>query len=273
VIESALLAGAGLVHRFGDRRGGVSTGVYAHANVGFHGDDPAAVRENRRRFAEALGARVDALCTVKQVHGAAAHAVNGPDRQPVPADAVVSATPGLVLGVATADCVPVLLADVDAGVAAAVHAGWRGAVAGVVEAALEAMAASGAERARVRAALGPAIRQAGYEVDRPVFAAATAAMAEAERFFRPAARPERWDFDLPGYVAARLARAGVGLIDDVGVDTLKNDAIYFSHRRSRQREEAGYGVQMSGIVVPAMRRGGVAPVASGRSSARPRQRQ
>ncbi len=248
--RSALLDEAGLGHGFGDRRDGVSRGVYAWANAGFGADDPAAVRANRARFAGALGVEAAALCTVRQVHGRDVRIVCAPEQGARAGDALVARTPGLVLAVTTADCVPVLLGDPAAGVVAAVHAGWRGAVAGVVAATLAAMVELGAERGRIRAALGPCIRQAGYEVDAPVRDAVTAATPDLGHVFAAGRRPERWQFDLAGYVAALLRAGGAFRIDDLGLDTLHNDAIYFSHRRSRQRDEVGYGVQLSGICVP-----------------------
>lgn len=248
--RSALLDEGGLGHGFGDRRDGVSIGIYARANAGFGADDPAAVRANRARFAAALGAEAAALCTLRQVHGREVRVICAPEQGARAGDALVGRTPGLILAVTTADCVPVLLADPEAGVVGAVHAGWRGAVDGVIAAALEAMVALGAERGRIRAALGPCIRQAGYEVDAAVRDRVVAAAPELAHLFAAGRRPERWQFDLPGYVKALLRAAGAFRIDDLGLDTLHNDAIYFSHRRSRQRDEVGYGVQLSGIRVP-----------------------
>jgi hypothetical protein len=250
VRRSALLAEAGIVHGFGDRRDGVSHGVYAAANAGFNGDDPAAVRANRARFARALPANPAALCTLRQVHGADARIAAAPAQGARAGDALVSRTPGLALAVTTADCVPVLLADPAAGVAAAVHAGWRGAVAGVVASALAAMEELGAVRSRVSAAVGPCIRRESYEVDEPVRAQVLATMYSARLLFVAGRDAGRWQFDLAGYVAELLRAGGVFRIDDIALDTLHNDAIYFSHRRSKLRGESGYGVQLSGIVVP-----------------------
>ncbi|NBB71274.1 MAG: peptidoglycan editing factor PgeF [Alphaproteobacteria bacterium] len=248
--RSALLAERGVAHGFGDRRDGVSVGVYARANAGFGGDEPAAVRENRRRFARTIGADPAALCSLRQVHGRTARIVAAPEQAVREGDALVSRTPGLLLAVTTADCVPVLALDPDAGVAAAVHAGWRGAVAGVVAAAVEAMAALGAEPARVTAAIGPCIRQESYEVDAPVRDAVVAAMPNAAARFAPGLCGDRWQFDLAGHVAALLRAAGAFRIDDLALDTLQNDTTYFSHRGSKQRNEVGYGVQLAAIRVP-----------------------
>lgn len=247
---SPLLAELGVAHGFGDRRDGVSGGVYAHANAGFNGDDPAAVRENRRRFARAVGADPGALCTLRQVHGRTARVVAAPEQGCREGDALVSRTPGLLLAVTTADCVPILLVDRATGVAAAVHAGWRGAVAGVVEAAVALMVELGAEPARLTAAIGPCIRQEGYEVDAPLRERVLQASPTAAGLFAPGVRPERWQFDLVGYVVSLLRAQRAFRIDDLGLDTLHNDTIYFSHRRSKQRDEVGYGLQLSGIRVP-----------------------
>ncbi len=248
--RSALLADLAVAHGFGDRRDGVSTGVYARANAGFDGDDPAAVRENRRRFARAVGADPAALASLRQVHGRTARPVTAPEQAVREGDALVSRTPGLLLAVTTADCVPLLMVDREAGVAAAVHAGWRGAVAGVVAAAVEAMVALGAEPARVTAAIGPCIRQPSYEVDAPVRDAVVAAMPSAAALFAPGLCAGRWQFDLAGYVTALLRATGAFRIDDLALDTLDNDTIYFSHRRGKQRNEVGYGVQLAAIRVP-----------------------
>ena len=248
--QSAQLDAAGAAHGFGDRRDGVSGGVYARANAGFNGDDPAAVRENRRRFARALGADPAALCTLRQTHGRTARVVAAPEEARRDGDALVSRTPGLLLAVTTADCVPLLLVDPGAGVAAAVHAGWRGAVGGIVAAALARMSGLGAAPQRVVAAIGPCIRAAGYEVDAPLRDRVLTATPAAAALFDPGRRPERWQFDLAGYVAQLLRAEGVLRIDDLGLDTLKDEPTYFSQRRSKQHDEVGYGVQLSAIRVP-----------------------
>ncbi len=248
---SALLAEARVVHGFGDRTLGVSEGIYARGNAGLStDDDPAAVRANRALFAEALGCAPQALTTAKQVHGTTALVVEAPEQGMREADALVSATPGLLLAVTSADCVPLLLADPMAGVVAAVHAGWRGAVAGVVEGSLERMVERGASPARTIAAIGPAIRQSSYEVDPPFRDAVLAQRPSAEHLFTSTAKPARWNFDLPALVGAILAEFGVGRLDDLGLDTLNDSSIYFSYRRSVQRGEGGYGVQLTGIRVP-----------------------
>jgi hypothetical protein len=166
------------------------------------------------------------------------------------ADAVVTATPGIVLGIVTADCGPILFADREAGVIGAAHAGWRGAVDGVLENTIAAMEGLGATRANIAAVLGPTIAQASYEVDAPFRARFAAAAAP---FFAPAPEREgtaRWHFDLPGFIAARLAAAGLSKIADIGRDTFSHVARYHSHRRASQAREANYGRQISMIALP-----------------------
>jgi hypothetical protein len=233
----------GVAHGFLGRRGGVSSGVVAGLNVGLGaGDDGAAVSENRQRAAGAVlpGA---ALVTPYQVHSADAVIVREPwslaDRPR--ADGVVTDRPGLLLGIVTADCAPVLLADKEAGVIGAAHAGWRGALDGVIAATVAAMAQLGAVPARISAAIGPCIAQASYEVDdgfRENFG------HEADEFFSPG-KPGHHQFDLEGYVAVRLAKCGVGRIERLGLDTYTNDTRFYSYRRSTHRAEGTYGRQIS----------------------------
>lgn len=245
-IRSAALAG--LPHGFLTRAGGVSTGVTAGLNVGLGaGDDAGAVAENRRRAAEAVlpGAR---LVTVYQVHSAQAVAVTEPwDEADRPqADALVTATPGLLLGIVTADCAPVLLADRAAGVVGAAHAGWKGAHGGVLEATVAAMEALGADRTALCAAIGPCIARESYEVG----AEFRAAFADDEARFFTAGRPGHWQFDLEAYVAWRLERMGLERVDPLGLDTYADDARFFSFRRATHRGEPAYGRQFSLIGLP-----------------------
>ena len=250
-VRSRALAERGVVHGFAGRRGGVSTGAFATANAsGNVGDDPAAVAENRRRFALALGTDPMLLCTLRQVHGTVVHGVTTPPPADLVGDALISRTPGLLLAVTTADCVPVLLADPRTGWAAAIHAGWRGTVGGIVGRSVAAWFELGVRPADCIGAIGPCIRAASYEVDAPVRDAALAMHPNATALFRPKATPGRWTFDLAGLVALALDESGVKLVDDVGVDTLEQQNIYFSYRRARLRGEAAYGVQLSGVVVP-----------------------
>jgi YfiH family protein len=235
-------------HGFLGRRGGVSTGVVSGLNVGHGaGDDADAVAENRRRAIAAVlpGA---ALATVYQVHSADAVTVVRPwphaDRPR--ADAMATDRPGVLLGVVTADCAPVLLADVDAGVVGAAHAGWRGAHGGVLEAVVGEMTGLGAERGRIVAAIGPAIARASYEVDddfRGRFADVD------ERFFAPG-RPGHWQFDLEGYAAHRLEAAGVARVEPLGLDTYPDAGNFYSFRRATHRGEPNYGRQISLIGLP-----------------------
>ena len=184
------------------------------------------------------------LVLAKQVHSALAVTVEAPwDGAPPEADALVTGRPGLLIGVVTADCAPVLLADREAGVVAAAHAGWRGAFAGVLENTLAAMEALGAERMRIVAAIGPTIAQASYEVDA---ALRDRFPATAHRFFHPG-RPERWQFDLPGFVADRLIAAGVAAVETLAEDTYAQPGRFFSFRRATHRGEPTGGRQTSVI--------------------------
>jgi len=245
-----LAALPGIAHGFFTRHGGVSQGGYASLNCGLGSkDDPAAVRENRARVAEFLGARN--LITAHQIHSATALIVDKPwnlDERPR-ADAMVTATPGLALGVLTADCAPVLFADAEAKVVGAAHAGWRGAIGGVLEATLAVMEELGADRRRIQAAVGPCIGQPAYEVGRDFEQEFLRRDAESARFFSrqvPDARPH---FDLAGYAAQRLARAGVGNLPGASPCTYALAEDFFSYRRSQARKEADYGRQISAIVL------------------------
>jgi polyphenol oxidase len=248
--SEALSAIPGLSHGFFTRRGGVSDGAWASLNVGLRGGDaPERVAENRARAAAALGGPAERLVTARQAHGAVALTVQEPwDNHAAPeADALVTDRPGLILGVLTADCGPVLLADREAGVAGAVHAGWKGALGGVLEAALAAMARLGAAPRRVAAALGPCIAQPSYEVG-PEFVARFAAEDDASgAFFAPGPVAGKARFDLAGYVAARLRRAGVGRVEVLGHDTCAEEDLFFSFRRTTQRREERFGLQLSAI--------------------------
>lgn len=239
----------GVRHAFFTRRGGASTGLYDSLNVGSgSNDDPDAVRENRRRCAAAFDVEAERLFTAYQVHSAVVHAVSAPwgDTRPE-GDGVVTDRPGLVCGALTADCAPVLLADAGARVVGAVHAGWKGALSGVVESGIEAMAALGAEPGRMVAVVGPCIGPDSYEVGADFQDRFEAAHAEAARFFRPGAAPDRRLFDLPGYVLWRLARAGVAQAAWTGHDTCADAARFFSNRRAFRRGEADFGRLLSAI--------------------------
>jgi len=249
VIRSRLLDG--VPHGFLGRRGGVSEGVCWGLNVGHgSGDDPALIAENRRRAAEAVapGAR---LTTVYQVHSPDAVMVAEPwsdDHRPK-ADALVTDRPGVALGILTADCTPVLLADREAGVVGAAHAGWKGAFGGVLASTVEAMEKLGAKRERIVAAVGPTIGRKSYEVDADFFHRFLAADEDNDLFFSDG-RPGHYQFDLEGYVLARLAATGVKRIEALGLDTYSDEERFYSYRRATHRGEANYGRQISIIAVP-----------------------
>ncbi|MBL0768845.1 peptidoglycan editing factor PgeF [Sphingopyxis sp. DHUNG17] len=237
---------AGVPHGFFGRQGGVSTGELASLNCGLgSGDDPALIAENRRRAADAVlpGA---ALTGLYQVHGARCVIVDAAsDLAARPeADALATRTPGILLAILTADCVPVLFADAEAGVVGAAHAGWKGALAGVTDRTLATMESLGARRDHIAAAIGPCIGRGSYEVDM-VFVDRFCADDAANEHFFAAGRPGHAMFDIAAYVAARLAAAGVGRIDIGGQDTCAEEADYFSYRRACLRGEGGYGRQIS----------------------------
>lgn len=239
-------------HGFFTRNGGVSTGPYASLNANLAGGDaPENVAENRRRVAAAIGVAPEHLLGLKQVHGTRVISVmfpwpagKGPE-----ADALVCSLPGMALGVITADCAPVLLHDQAAGVIAAVHAGWRGAAAGVLEATLTAMQELGASAARTVAVVGPCIAQASYEVGPDLRAAVAAATPDSDRFFRPGRPPDRLHFDLPGYCLSRLRNAGADAGQALGIDTLTDENRFFSHRRRTLGGGGPIGHQISAITL------------------------
>lgn len=238
----------GVPHGFFGRMGGVSTGELASLNCGIgSGDADAAIAENRRRAAAAILPDA-ALTGVYQVHGRDCVLVDSPwpDTDRPQADALATARPGVLLAILTADCVPVLFADHHAGVVAAAHAGWKGALAGVTDSAIDAMERLGAARTDIRAAIGPCIGAASYEVDLAFAERFAAADPANERFFR-AGRPGHAHFDIAAYVAARLAAAGIAQVEVIGDDTLTLADRYFSYRRACLRGENGYGRQMSVI--------------------------
>lgn len=241
---------ADVPHGFLGRRGGASQGVCAGLNVGWgSGDDRDSIAENRRRAVQAVapGAR---LVTLHQVHSPAAIAVTAPfpDDERPHADAMVTDRPGLALGILTADCAPVLLADAEAGVIGTAHAGWKGALAGVVEECIAAMEKLGADRARIAAAIGPCIARKSYEVDDAFLRRFLEADSENERFFAPG-RSGHHGFDLEGFVLSRLARSGIARVEAIGQDTYSQPDRFFSYRRSTHRGEATYGRQMSLIAL------------------------
>lgn len=238
-----LLAGA--AHGFIGRRGGVSTGDLAGLNVSYSEDDPALTAENRRRAVEAVLAG-GTLQTCYQIHSAEVVTVTRPwaDADRPQADALVTDRPGLVLGVLTADCAPVLFLDATAGVVGAAHAGWKGAFTGVTDATLAAMEALGARRDSIAAVVGPCIAQKSYEVDASFEARFLEQSAQNERFFRAGREGHVW-FDLEGYVASRLRDAGVTRVGMLGEDTYAQQERFYSFRRATHRNQASYGRQIS----------------------------
>jgi purine-nucleoside/S-methyl-5'-thioadenosine phosphorylase / adenosine deaminase len=249
VLTSKLLEATGVRHAFFTRRGGVSQGLYASLNVGLGSkDDPDAVRENRRRCAAHFGA--DALVTAYQVHSATALVADGPwPAGPPQADGVVSATAGVVCGALAADCAPVLLLDPQARVVAATHAGWKGALTGVVEATVARMEGLGADRNRLRAAVGPCIGPASYEVGVEFLQRFVHFDRGYARFFQRGASDDKRLFDLPGFVLGRLEAAGVPAREWVGHDTCAEEGDFFSNRGAFKRGEADYGRLLSAIVL------------------------
>jgi polyphenol oxidase len=248
VVTSPLLDGTR--HGFLGRRGGVSTGLVAGLNVGLgSGDDPAAIAENRRRALVAVAPDAQ-LVTVFQVHSPEVVVATAawPDETRPRADAVVTDRPGLALGILTADCAPVLLADAEAGVIGAAHAGWKGAIAGVTDATVAAMESLGARRERITAVVGPCIAQASYEVDAGFRARFVATDPDNDRFF-VAGRPGHAQFDLPGYVAHRLTHFGIGKVEALALDTRELADRFYSFRRATLAGEPDYGRQISLIAL------------------------
>ncbi len=242
----------GIRHAFFTREGGVSEGIYASLNGGQGSDDaPDHVAENRLRMASHLGATPDKLLSVYQIHSPDVAVATTPwTREERPrADALVTATPGLALGVSTADCGPILFADPEARVIGAAHAGWKGAIGGVIEATLAAMETLGAQRSRIRTALGMMISQANYEVGPEFVAAFKAREPNYDRFFRPAVAEGKAMFDLPGFIRLRLERAGITMIEDLALCTYADERRFFSYRRTTHRREADYGRHISAIML------------------------
>ena len=241
-----LLKLAGIAHGFFSRYGGVSTGVYASLNCGPGSrDDATAVAENRTRAVTALSPRAKPV-SLAQIHSAHVHHVDADwdFNTRLQGDGMVTTLPGVMLGILTADCAPVLFADTHAGVIGAAHAGWKGAVAGVLENTIAAMERLGARTGRIAAAIGPTISQANYEVGadmRDRFA------EKAGGFFVPSDRPGHFRFDLPGYVASRLRQAGIASVDDLRLCTYPPENGFFSFRRTTHRGEADYGREISMI--------------------------
>ncbi len=251
-IEASSLALTGIRHAFFTRDGGVSAGLYASLNGGTGSrDDIGNVAENRARMASAVGVAPEQFLTAYQIHSPTVVVAEAPwtaETRPR-ADAIVTRMRALAVGVTTADCGPILLADPQARVIGAAHAGWRGALTGVIEATVEAMERLGAARAHIRAAIGPMIRQANYEVGPDLIARFAAEDRASSRFFSLASREGHALLDLGGYVAERLKRAGVGEIEDLGVCTYADPSRFFSYRRTTHRAEADYGRHVNAIAL------------------------
>jgi YfiH family protein len=240
-----------LRHYIFTRKGGVSEGLYASLNGGLgSSDDPARVGENRRRMAEDLAVAPEALVSLHQVHSPDAVVVAAPWTGDRPkADGMATRVPGLALAITTADCGPVLFADPHRGIVGAAHAGWRGALTGVLEATIAAMEGLGARRTAIVAVLGPMISGPAYEVGGDLMARFTGADPENERFFVPNGRPGHALFDLPAYIGMRLERAGIGEFADLGLCTYADEERFYSYRRATHRGEPDYGRLISAIAL------------------------
>ncbi len=241
-------------HAFFTRHGGVSRGLYDSLNCGIGSRDEAArVQENRARAMAKLGAAPDQLFTPYQTHSSTVAQVErawGPGERPE-ADALVTARPGLVLAITTADCVPVLFADPEAGVVGAAHAGWRGALDGVLDATVAAMERLGALRGRILAAIGPAIEQRSYEVGPEFPGPFLEQSADYRTLFRPSARAGHFMFDIKGYARRRLAALDLGAVETLAHDTCGEPDLFFSYRRSCLQQEPDYGRSLSTIKLEA----------------------
>jgi YfiH family protein len=251
-LQSAALAALPRIrHGFFTRTGGVSTGVYASLNGGTGSDDlPDHVANNRARMAAALGSAPQRFLTAYQIHSPEVVIADAPwphDQRPR-ADAIVTRVAGLAIGVSTADCGPILLADAEADVVGAAHAGWRGALTGVIESVVTAMEGLGARRDRITAAIGPMIRQKNYEVGDDLVTRFLAADTANKKFFSTAERPGHAMFDLAGYIGSKLQRAGV-TCDDLGLCTYADPDSFYSYRRTTHRGEADYGRHINAIML------------------------
>ena len=243
----------GVAHGFFTRNGGVSAGAFGTLNCSLNGrDDPVLVAVNRARAMQALGVAPAALFGLHQVHGpgvAVLDEAGWAEAARPQADGIVTRRRGVALGIVTADCGPVLFADAEAGVLGACHAGWRGAVLGVMEATVDAMCALGARQGRVVGVLGPCIHQPSYEVGADMRDQVLARSARDARFFAPGARPEKWWFDLPGYCLARLSALGLHAVAGLGADTYADAGRFFSYRRATHDGTLPIGHQLSAIAL------------------------
>jgi hypothetical protein len=242
-------------HGFFGRAGGVSQGIYASLNCGPGSEDAAdAVAENRKRGLQALSENGKVkLLTLNQSHSAEAVTVRDPPaaNERPRADGAVTDRPHIALGILTADCAPVLFADADARVIGAAHVGWKGAIGGIIDNVVVAMMRLSAKTARIRAAIGPCISQAAYEVGPEFIARFREVDSQNARFFTPSDHADHWQFDLPAYIAHRLAHAGVSNVEPLSACTYARENDFFSYRRATHRREADYGRQLSAIMLTA----------------------
>jgi YfiH family protein len=248
--QTSALIGANVPHGFFGREGGGSDETFAGLNCGYgSSDDAEQVTANRARVAATLGLPADRLLTVYQTHSADVLTVTGPHdvRNPPRADAMVTDQPGLGLGILTADCAPILLADEDAGVIGAAHAGWRGAIGGVIENTVDAMVKLGARADHLCTAVGPTISQANYEVGEDFRARFVDNDPANAAYFAPSPKPGHCHFDLPAYCGGKLARCGVRRIECIPFCTYRDETSYFSYRRATHRGEPDYGRNISVI--------------------------
>jgi polyphenol oxidase len=252
MVTADTLTVPGIHHAFFTREGGVSSGLYQSLNGGTGSRDSAGhVAENRTRMATSLGVAPSHFLTAYQIHSPEVVVAEAPwasEARPR-ADAIVTRTPALAIGITTADCGPILFADPKARVIGAAHAGWRGALSGVAEAAIAAMEQLGATRSQIRAALGPMIRQPNYEVGPDLIDRFAAEDPSCKPFFAPAMRAGHAQFDLGGYIAARLRRCGVGQIEDIGLCTYADPSLFYSYRRATHRAEDDYGRHVNAIAL------------------------
>ncbi|PVB60315.1 peptidoglycan editing factor PgeF [Labrenzia sp. 011] len=251
-IEADPLKLPGLRHGFFTRRGGISQGIYESLNIGLGSDDERdRILENRKRVAGTLGVGPETLLSPYQIHSADVITLDGPWPQDAgrKADALVTATPGLAVGILTADCGPVLFADPTARVVGAAHAGWKGAISGILDNTVTAMEALGASRDRIVAVLGPAISRQAYEVGPEFHDRFVQQAADNARYFQPSGRDGHFMFDLPAFIRDRLEQLGLGQVADLGLCTYGDEARFFSYRRTTHRNEPDYGRQISAIVL------------------------
>jgi len=252
MIEASSLSAPNIRHAFFTRAGGVSEGIYASLNGGIGSRDaPDKVRENRARMAASLGVAPDHLVSCYQIHSPDVIVAETPwTRETAPhADAIVTKVAGLAIGVSTADCGPILFADAQAGVIGAAHAGWKGALTGVLEATVAAMEKLGAARSRIAAAIGPLIRQPNYEIGPEFVQRFKAGDPASEAFFKPGARASHAMFDLPGYIRLRLEGTEIANVEDLCLCTYADPARFFSYRRTTHRGEPDYGRHVNAIAL------------------------